>query len=220
MSVPLFTGCVHPHSDGFHRNLKLGYRRLLRSVIRTAVSNDCASFSDASFLHCMRAAFPTHLNSADPSSFFVQLLLHMSFPCHFRTLLLFTCPDDSSLCLVLHAGVPTLLNSAVIRLHSCSPFFSLTWQCASWSAGTTRLRHVRKDRLVFMSGGAFELSLPLLAPFPRVLLTTAHHESSRCGLGLLRYTGYPGVPLVLSTSSAPASARSLGSLLISSMYCI
>ena len=34
---------------------------------------------------------------------------------------------------------------------------SLTWLCASWSAGNTRLGHVRKDRPVFMSGGAFEL---------------------------------------------------------------
>ena len=53
---------------------------------------------------------------------------------------------------------------------------------------------MRIDRPVFMSGGAFELSLPRLPPFPRVLLATVHRESSRCGLGLLRYTRYPGVP--------------------------
>ena len=40
------TGCVHPHSEGFHRGLD---RRLL-----TAVSYDRASCSDASFLHCTR----------------------------------------------------------------------------------------------------------------------------------------------------------------------
>ena len=34
---------------------------------------------------------------------------------------------------------------------------SLTWFCASWSAGTPRLRHVRKDRPVFMYSGAFLL---------------------------------------------------------------
>ena len=89
-------------------------------------------------------------------------LCFMSFSCRFRTLLLFTCPDDSSLCLVLHAGVPTLLNSAVFRLHSCSCFFSFTWPCASWSAGTPRVRHVRKDRPVYMSGGAFLLSFSLV----------------------------------------------------------
>ena len=45
-----------------------------------------------------------------------------------------------------------------------------------------------------MSGGAFELSLLRLAPFPRVLLLTVHRESCRCGLGLLRHTEYPRVP--------------------------
>ena len=67
---------------------------------------------------------------------------------------------------------------------------TLTWRRASWSAGTTRLRYVRIDRPVFMCGGAFELSPPRLAPAPRVLLATVH----RSGLGLLRCTGYPGVP--------------------------
>ena len=114
--------------------------------------------------------------------------------------------------------MPSLLQLSILLL---------TWHRASWSAGTPRLRHVRKHRQVFMSGGAFMLSL--LAPFPRVLLATLHRDSSlrsalglSCGLGLLRYTGYPGVPFVLaasSASSAPASARSLGSLTISSKYC-
>ena len=36
---------------------------------------------------------------------------------------------------------------------------TLTWLRSSWSAGTPRLRHVRIDRLVFISGGALELSL-------------------------------------------------------------
>ena len=77
---------------------------------------------------------------------------------------------------LLHAGVPTIANSAIsllvlrpsfcwVRLPLCAftpaaaSSSSLTWFCASWSAGTPRLRHVRKDRPVFMSGGAFLLSL-------------------------------------------------------------
>ena len=36
---------------------------------------------------------------------------------------------------------------------------TLTWLRASWSTGTTRLRHVRIDRPVFMSGGAFMLAI-------------------------------------------------------------
>ena len=119
----------------------------------------------------------------------------------------------------LHAS-----NSAVFRLLSAAAsFFTLTWLRASWSVGTPRLRHVRKDRQVFTSGGG---SLSLLAPFLRVLLSTVHRESSlclhfSCGLGLLRHTGNPWVFLfVLSASSAPsASARSPGFLTISSMYC-
>ena len=38
---------------------------------------------------------------------------------------------------------------------------TLTWLRASWSAGTPRLRHVRIDRPVFVSGGAFKLFLIL-----------------------------------------------------------
>ena len=81
---------------------------------------------------------------------------------------------------LLHAGVPTIVNSAisllVLRPSFCwvrlplSAFTpaaasssSLTWLYVSWSAGTRRLRHVRKDRPVFMSDGAFLLSLVLHA---------------------------------------------------------
>ena len=43
--------------------------------------------------------------------------------------------------------------------------FHLTWICASWLAGTPRLRHVRKDRPVYMSGGAFLLeNISLVLP--------------------------------------------------------
>ena len=60
---------------------------------------------------------------------------------------------------LLHAGVPTFANSAVNSLSFfCFVFaavFHLTWLCASWSAGTPRLRHVRKDRPVYVSCGAF-----------------------------------------------------------------
>ena len=41
-----------------------GHRHLLRNVIRTAVSCDCASYFDASVLHCTRVAIPTILNLA------------------------------------------------------------------------------------------------------------------------------------------------------------
>ena len=104
--------------------------------------------------------------------------------CHFRTLLPFTCVDDSCLS-VMHAGghyhelefcgtVTLWERLALRRLHSCSCFsFLLTWLCASWSAGTPRLRHVRKVLPVYMSGGAFSLSFSLvlsarLAPFHRL----------------------------------------------------
>ena len=116
---------------------------------------------------------------------------------YFPSRVLMTLSLSLSLC-VLHAGVPTLLTSSVpsflgglLRVRSLSQlsFLLLTWHCASWSAGTL---------LVWWSLGA--LSLP--------------RRFSRCGLGLLRYTGYPGVPFVLSASSASASARSLGSLMI------
>ena len=59
---------------------------------------------------------------------------------------------------LLHAGVPTFVNSAVNSFFFVfAAVFHLTWLCASWSAGTPRLRHVRKDRPVYMSGGAFLL---------------------------------------------------------------
>ena len=65
-----------------------------------------------------------------------------------------------------------------------------------------------------MSGGAFLLSFTLLlharlAPFPGLQILTLSRESSRCGLGLLRYTGYPGDPVVLSTPSALSARVSL-----------
>ena len=71
MSVPLFTGYVRCHerrifiavSDSgqqWHNR----YRRLLRCVIRTAVSCDCASYSDA---HSLHAGVPTFLNSVATS---------------------------------------------------------------------------------------------------------------------------------------------------------
>ena len=74
-----------------------------------------------------------------------------------------------------------LALSAFTPAAASSLFFDLAL-CASWSAGTPRLRHVRKDRPVYMSGGAFSLSFSLvlfarLAPFRRLPFTTVHHES-------------------------------------------
>ena len=65
---------------------------------------------------------------------------------------------------------------------AASSLFFLTWLCASWSAGTPRLRHVRKDRPVYMSGGAFSHSFSLvlsarLAPLHRLPFTTVLRES-------------------------------------------
>ena len=78
---------------------------------------------------------------------------------------------------------------------------TLTWLRASWSAGTPRLRHVRIDRPVFMSGGAFELSL------------SSQARLSRSATPLLRWnraptcSGYPQQGhLASSGSSAPVCA--------------
>ena len=49
----------------------------------------------------------------------------------------------------------------------------LTWLCASWPAGTPRLRHMRRDRLDCMSGSLLALSLSLT----RASRTSVHRES-------------------------------------------
>ena len=52
------------------------------------------------------------------------------------------------------------LNLKIKRANFCrkqTTVFHLTWLCASWTAGTPRLRNVRNDRPVYMSGGAFLL---------------------------------------------------------------
>ena len=65
-------------------------------------------------------------------------------------------------------GVPTRQNSVTNSFEascerllsgSTAVVFDFDLLRASWSAGTPRLRYVRIDRPVFMSGGAFELSL-------------------------------------------------------------
>ena len=65
-------------------------------------------------------------------------------------------------------GVPTRQNSVTTSFEascerllsgSTAVVFDFDLLRASWSAGTPRLRCVRIDRPVFMSGGAFELSL-------------------------------------------------------------
>ena len=72
-----------------------------------------------------------------------------------------------SLSLACTRAPPTVVNFALrtvflVRLSS-SAFTLLqlscwTWLCASWSAGTPRLRYVCTDRTVYTSGGAFSLS--------------------------------------------------------------
>ena len=97
--------------------------------------------------------------------------------CH--TPLPFGCADDSCLCLVLHVGVPTLLNSASSSFTWLRPprsaftfaaVFLLTSPRASWSAGTDRLRRVCTDRPVYTSGGD-----KLLSFMPSSLLAPFHH---------------------------------------------
>ena len=109
--------------------------------------------------------------------------------CHFRTLLPFTCVDDSLS--VMHAGghshdlafFGTVFLWVRLALRAFTPaaasslFFDL-----ALSAGTPQLRQMRKDRPVYMSGGAFSLSFSLvlsacLAPFHRAPFTTVHRES-------------------------------------------
>ena len=104
--------------------------------------------------------------------------------CHCHTLLPFACDDDSCLCLVLHVGVPTLLNSASSSFtwFTFAAVFLLTWPRASWSAGTPRLGRVCTDRPVYTSVGAKLLSFmppSLLAPFHRLPL------SAPCSLDVL-----------------------------------
>ena len=82
----------------------------------------------------------------------------LSLSCHFHTFLPFTCADGSCVSLsCTRAAIPTILNFADqsflwvrVPLSAFTPaaalLFSLTWLCASWSAGTPRLRHVCTDR--------------------------------------------------------------------------
>ena len=80
----------------------------------------------------------------------------------------------------MHAGVSTILNFAIRTVFLVRPSSSaftfaavlcLTWLCASWSAGTPRLRHVWWSLLAL---SLVLQALPLLAPFHRLLFTTAH----------------------------------------------
>ena len=74
------------------------------------------------------------------------------------------------------SGTVILLGDACSgRLHSCSCFLFSTWLCASWSAGTPRLGHVREDRLVCMSGGALQLFL--VSSTPGAVSAAAAHDS-------------------------------------------
>ena len=89
----------------------------------------------------------------------------MSFSCHCRTLLPFTCADDSCFSLsCTRAAIPTTLNFADrsfiwVRLPlsafipAAALLFSLTWLYASWSVAR-RPRHLCTDQLVYTSGGA------------------------------------------------------------------
>ena len=154
-----------------------------------------------------------------------------------HTLLPFTCPADC-LSLFLVSRGSLLVRPPLSAFLPAALLFSLTltltWLRASWSAGSPRLRHARFDRTVYMSGGAFKLSLPRASThvwhrftccrsrlFIVSLLVVCTLHLSRCfalhwafrlacGQGLLRYPLCSGVPFVLSASSAssaPSSAR-------------
>ena len=85
---------------------------------------------------------------------------YMSLSCHFHTLLPFTCVDDSCVSLsCMHAGGLSHVSEFcelvfLLRIR----LLILTWLCASWSAGTPRLRHVRKDRPVHVWWSLLPLS--------------------------------------------------------------
>ena len=86
--------------------------------------------------------------------------------------------------------------------------FSLTWLCASWSAGTPRLRqHVRKDRPVYMLHAR-------LAPFPRLPFTTVCASLFHC-LQSLRSKCFalPGTLRLFFTKSALLSELLVSGLL-------
>ena len=96
---------------------------------------------------------------------------YTSTSCRFHTLLPFTCADDSCLS-CLHVAAPHCCEFCCLQSFfwvkpSLSAFtfaavvLFLTWLRASFSAGTPRLRHVRKNRSVFMSDGSPSCSLTL-----------------------------------------------------------
>ena len=123
----------------------------------------------------------------------------ISFSCHCRTLLPFKCSDDFFLSLSLactRATVPTLLNFA-IRI-----VFLL-------DEASTRCRSVFSDLALCLAVCVHASTHACLAPFPRLPILTLSRVSSRCGLGLLRYTGYLGDPFVLSAHSAWSTCASL-----------
>ena len=150
--------------------------------------------------------------------------------CHCHTPLPFACADDSCLCLVLHVGVPTLLNSSNSSFIWLRPprsaftfaaVFLLTSPRASWPAGTPRLRRVCTDRPVYTSSGD---KLPSF--MPPSLLAPFHHCTllSRCALHLASRL-WTDVPVFLLftfvrpgfkvwTESAPWTASHLLWLLI------
>ena len=130
---------------------------------------------------------------------------------HLHTLLPFSCSDNilslsclrvgsthdcefcnipSFLWMRLPLGAFTPAAAACCCCCCCSSSSSLTWLGVSWSAGTPRLRHVRKDLPVNMSGGAFSLSFSLvlharLARFHRLPFTTASRVLPFCLHSLL-----------------------------------
>ena len=126
---------------------------------------------------------------------------YLGLSCHFHTLLPFTCADDSCLS-VMHAGVATVVNFAIHTVFlgrpssSASTFLQLSfalfaavfcfvWLCASWSAGTPRLRPVcaLNDRSTRPVEPYCSLSLVLQAlpvPFRRLPLMTLSRQSCLC----------------------------------------
>ena len=117
----------------------------------------------SSCLSLCRLTTPTEIFASCAARF---ARCYVSLSCRFHTFLPCTCADDSCLSLsCTRSALPTVLNFADqsffwvrLLLSACTPaaalLFSLTWLCASWSAGTPRLRHVCTDRPVYTSGGA------------------------------------------------------------------
>ena len=139
MSVPLFTGCVHPHK-GFHRGLGLG-----TTVAYQISCSFCLVCSPASLCHCLRKWSEVLNDGCDlRRSFFLCCCVSCAVV---QLSLLHGC-----------AGVPTSLNSVATSFEaSCErlPCGTPSTECFVWSLHASFLSHARlssaRDRQHYMA---------------------------------------------------------------------